>query len=259
MTEDTERIAVPPGILSPEHGRWVLITSVVLIVATSIITQAFVQLGGGPRNDDIDLTDQITHKTGGTHVLEGLPPFISSGGVYEPEKTIFTIGLTLSGLLFIVLGIDFGTRTHRLLIAAGAKPWRRLSNVASTLSALGAGFSLVMIPQYPFDISLVMHLFYAITIFYSGFFWVFFAHLARSGCEDDSLTWKGYRISTLRKYLLAGLFVSLMLTLYAPPAGYMILGAFAEWMLLFTAMAGLLSNMPAFDEGRIINPDAVAE
>jgi hypothetical protein len=32
----------------------------------------------------------------------------------------------------------------------------------------------------------------------------------------------------------------------------MLLGAFFEWMLLFFAMGGLLSNMPAFDEGRII-------
>ena len=119
--KETEQIAVPPGILSPEHGRRVLITAVILIVSTSIITQAFVQLGGGPRNDDIDLTGQISLKNGETHVLEGLPPFISSGGVYQPEKTIFTIGLSITGLLFIVLGIDFGTRTHRLLIAAGAE------------------------------------------------------------------------------------------------------------------------------------------
>ncbi len=256
---NNSQITVPPGLLSPKNGRWVLITAVILIISTSFITQLFVQFGGGPRNDDIDLTDQSPINNGETHVLEGLPPFISSGGVYEPEKTIFTIGLTLSGLLFIVLGIDFGTRTHRLLIAASAKPWRRLSNVASTLAALGAGFSLVMIPQYPFDISLVMHLFYAIIIFYCAFFWVFFSHLARSGCEDDTLTWKGYRISTLRKYLLVGLFVSLMLTLYAPAAGNLLLGAFFEWMLLFTAMGGLLSNMPALDEGRIINPDTVAE
>jgi len=252
MSEETTQIVIPPGILSPEIGRKVLISAVIFIIATSIITQAFVQLGGGPRNDDIDLTDQITHSTGETHILEGLPPFISSGGVYQPEKTIFTIGLSLSGLLFIVLGIDFGTRTHRLLSVAGAKPWRRVSNVASTVAAIGAGVSLMMIPQYPFDVSLVAHLFYAITIFYCSFFWVFFSHLARSGSEDDSLTWRGYRISTLRKYLLLGLFVSLILTIYAPPAGYMLLGAFFEWMLLLTSMGGLLSNMPAFDEGRII-------
>ena len=111
----------------------------------------------------------------------------------------------------------------------------------------------MMITIYPFNVALVKHIFFAMMIFYSAFFWVLFTSLSRGSTDDSNLIWKGQKITLWRRIIVIVVFISLMLTLYAPPAGYMIIGAFFEWMLLFSAMAGLLSNLPAFDESRTIS------
>ena len=252
MDDENKIISIPGGLLSAINGRRILIGAVAILVITCIITQMFVQLAGGPRNETIDLSDQIDADLQHPPSFDGLPPFISSGGVFEPEKTIFSIGLTISGVLFMIVGVDFGTRTHRLLKICNSRNLRKLCNVASAASAITAGFSLVMVAKYPFDEELLLHIFYAMTIFYCAFFWVLFSHLARRGIEDDSLTWREYNVASIRKYSLILVFISLVMTINAPAMGYIVIGAFFEWMLLFTTMVGLLSNISAYDQGRKI-------
>jgi len=259
MGEMSAGVAITSGIMSAKMGRRTLFAAVIVLIGTSVITQAFVQFAGGPRGDSIDLTDQIKPVADHPVIIYGLDPFISSGGVYEPEKTIFTIGLSLSGVLFMLVGVDFGVRTHRLLKSTEAKPWRMIANILGIGAAISAGFGMIMITFHPFNISLVMHIFYAMQIFYSGFFWVLFSFLARSATDDKELKWQGYRITKIRKVIVAIVFVSLIGTIYGPSAGYMLLGAFFEWILLFSAMAGMLSNLPAYDEGRIIPLQASTE
>ena len=253
MDEENKIISIPGGLLSAINGRRVLIGAVTILVITCIITQMSVQFAGGPRDETIDLSDQIDADLQNPPSFDGLPPFISSGGVFEPEKTIFTIGLTISGILFMIVGIDFGIRTHRLLNICSFGNLRKLCNFASSASALIAGISLAMVAKYPFDEELLLHIFYALTIFYCAFFWVLFSHLARRGIEDDSLTWREYNVASIRKYSLVLVFISLVMTVNAPAIGYIAIGAFFEWMLLFTTMIALLSNVSAYDQGREIS------
>ena len=69
-----------PQIFNDEHFRKAIQTTVSLIVFCCIASQIMMQLGGGERDDPLDLSDQVPEEmqeNGGLVFEEGYPPFVS--------------------------------------------------------------------------------------------------------------------------------------------------------------------------------------
>ncbi|MCH2349637.1 MAG: hypothetical protein MK233_06910, partial [Candidatus Poseidoniales archaeon] len=139
----------------PDHvSRRLLLAAVAITLATCIISQVMLQLGGGPRDEQLDLSDQL-EDLDRTLVFDGLPPFISSAGVYYPERAVFEVGLSIAGLLFILLGLVLALRTEGDLKAGDGTNIRRLFNLAGLLLAGLSGASLVIMTRHPMHTDLV--------------------------------------------------------------------------------------------------------
>ena len=106
---------LPQNLVSDRVLRTILILGVCMVLGTSIITQIMLQTGENVRANSVDLSDQVPGSDDYFNSLvlfpEGLPPFISSGGVYSPEITIFNIGFKIAGILFILIGLEVFLRT----------------------------------------------------------------------------------------------------------------------------------------------------
>ena len=101
---------LPNSIVSDKSLKSILILGVITVIGTSLITQIMLQTGENVREYSVDLSDQVPGSDNYFNSLavypNGLPPYISSGGVYSPEITIFNIGFKIAGILFIFIGIE---------------------------------------------------------------------------------------------------------------------------------------------------------
>ena len=253
---------LPNKIFSDNTFRKVLIAGVIIVLGACIISQTLMQLGGGPRDEYMDLTDQLPENRDNSidHTMifeEGLPPFISSGGLFYPEKAVFDLGLGLGGLLFILISLEIFLRTNNELTEVSAPLWRKVANICQLASGVVIGVSLFMITHYPFNVNLIAHLAYAMNIFHSSIIWGAAYTLSRAPMDSELRTLKGFSVTKVRWSLTVGTLLSFLLMTTLVPLGYGGLGALAEWCLTFCAELNLLTFLPALASMRISTEENV--
>lgn len=212
---------------------------VILVVGSCIISQVMMQLGGGERDEPMDLRDQVPDgfEDGGLVFEDGFPPFISSAGGLMPEKAVFDFGLFTGGLMMIFLSFGIFHRT---------KPEcrkRKICNVIALISGITIGFSMMQIVAHPFNSSIVMHVFWAMNIFWAAQVWI--AALAFSRGEIDSeVQWRRWSVNRIRWVMCATAVLSFNAMSLLVATGHLLESAIFEWTLTFAAEATMLTMIP---------------
>ena len=226
-------------MMKDEHLRKAIIAGVILVVAAALISQIMLQMAGGPRGEPMDLSDQLPVDSDHPMMFEdGLPPFISSGGVFQPEKTVFDIGLGLGGLLMMALSFEVYHRTKPV----GRK--RNAANVGALISGVIVGFSMFSLPAHPLNTDLMLHIFWAVNVFWGTQVWLFCLTYARAELDAD-VRWKGYSINRIRWSLFATAIISFQAMTALIATGHLSASAFFEWTLVFAAEGALLTLLPS--------------
>ena len=213
---------------------------VILIVGSCLISQVMMQLGGGARDERVDLTDQAPDgfEDDGFIFEDGFPPFISSAGAFMPESIVFNFGLFSGGVLMILLSFEVFHRTK----PEGTK--RNVANVTALITGIIIGFSMMQLVGHPFHTSLIMHIFWAMNIFWGAQLWIATLTYARGELDAD-IHWRGWEINRIRW----GLFVVAIISFQAMTAlvatGHLVESAILEWTLTFSAEAMILTLIPA--------------
>lgn len=237
-------MSLPQSLVSDQLLRKAIIYGVILILGACIISQVLLQLGGPPRDEKIDVTDQFGDAVGNETILfDPKAPFISSGGAFYPEKAVFDVGLFLGGLLFIGFGIEIFLRTQDGLGSLRDSPWRSLFNLVQLLSASIVGGSLVMLTQHPYNVSIVMHIVYAMAIFQFGIVWMAALTLSRWKL-DSEVRHRGWSINRLRLSLTLVGFASFQLMTLLIALDSFVASAFFEWTLTFAFDLTALTLLP---------------
>ena len=205
-------------------------------ILTSITTQILMQTGGGPRDSQFDLTEAF-QPFFEEFIFTGLPPFISSGGVFSPEIYVFQIGFSLTGILILclvgrlhgkngILPFD-GTLTRRVAVGMGCI----------------VGLSLMGIVHFSFIEEPLIHAYFAGIIFSGSLAWLGSVHLSCRDLEDKQTTF-GISSLAMRTWgLRIGIFCWLAMPI---PLFFMQLeiAAVLEWAMMLSLQAGLFSLEP---------------
>lgn len=226
-------------MMDDDRLRKAILAGVVLVVGACVLSQVMMQMGGGARDEPMDLSDQVP-EGGGIVVLfpDGLPPFISSGGVYQPEKAVFDIGLGLGGLLMIALSFEVFHRTEP------EGRGRRLANVGALVSGIVVGFSMFNLTANPLHTDLLAHIFWAMNIFWGAQIWMGCLTHARGGL-DAHLRWRGWSLNRVRWSIFAFGVISFQAMTAFIATGHLVESAIFEWTLTFSAEAMMLTLIPA--------------
>ena len=213
---------------------------VILIVGSCLISQVMMQLGGGARDERVDLTDQAPDglEDDGFIFEDGFPPFISSAGAFMPERMVFNIGLFTGGVLMILLSFETFHRTK----PEGTK--RKVANITALITGIVIGFSMVQIVGHPFNTSLIMHIFWAMNIFWGAQLWIATLTYARGELDADIL-WQDWSINRIRWCLFAVAIISFQAMTAFVATGHLVESAIFEWTLTFSAEAMILTLIPA--------------
>ena len=225
--------------LNDDGFRRAIQIGVILVLGSCLISQVMMQLAGGERDEPMDLRDQVPDDFNDEGLIfeDGYPPFISSAGGLMPEKAVFDFGLFTGGLVMIFLsfGIFHRTKTHDRR--------RKICNVISLISGIIIGFSMMQIVAHPFNSSIIMHVFWAMNIFWAAQFWI--ATLAYSrGLIDADLKWKGWSINRIRWGMFAVAVLSFNAMSLFIATGHLVESAIFEWTLTFSAEATMLTMIP---------------
>ena len=239
-------MGVPQKILSDDKLRAIILLGVILVIGTSVITQVILQMGENIRGTPIDLSSQLPKWSDdffNSLVLypNGLPPFISSGGVYSPENIIFNIGFRIAGVLFVLIGIEIFLRTASSLDLENKK--RRRDNLIALISSILAGSSLFMITFFPFDTKLLLHVLMASIIFISIGLWVFMLLNSRKDIDNDIIFRKQSLNSVRRKIAFFGLFCFIFMILFVS-LNMQAIGAIGECGLMLSGQLQTLTIIP---------------
>ena len=212
---------------------------VILVVGCCLISQVMMQLGGGARDEPIDLRDQVPDgfDDEGLVFEDGFPPFISSAGAFMPEKIVFNIGLFGGGIMMIFLSFEIFHRTN----PEGKK--RRVCNVVALVSGIIIGFSMMQIVAHPFNTSIIMHIFWAMNIFWCAQIWIGTLAYAR-GEIDAKVKWRGWSINRIRWITFAVAIFSFQAMTLLVATGHLVESAILEWTLTFSAEAMMLTMIP---------------
>jgi hypothetical protein len=226
--------------LNDDYLRRVIQMGVIIIVGSCLISQVMMQLGGGERDQPVDLSDQVPDDfgDGGLIFEDGFPPFISSAGAFMPERFVFNFGLFTGGLVMIFISFEIFHRTK----PEGRK--RGVSNVVALVSGIFIGFSMMQIVAHPFNTSIIMHIFWAMNIFWCAQIWIGSLAYARGDLDSD-VSWKGYPIHQIRWALFAAAVISFQAMTVLVATGHLVESAIFEWTLTFSAEAMMLSLIPA--------------
>jgi len=213
---------------------------VILVVGSCIISQVMMQLGGGERDERVDLTDQAPEgiEDEGFIFEDGYPPFISSAGALMPERMVFDIGLFTGGILMILLSFETFHRTK----PKGTK--RNVANVTALITGIIIGFSLMQLVAHPFNTSLIVHIFWAMNIFWGAQIWMATLTYARGELDAD-IRWRGWEINRVRWSLFAVAIISFQAMTALVATGHLVESAILEWTLTFSAEAMILTLIPA--------------
>ena len=220
--------------------RRALQLGVILIVGSCLISQVMMQLGGGARDERVDLTDQAPEgfEDEGFIFEDGFPPFISSAGAFMPEKIVFNFGLFTGGVLMILLSFEVFHRTK----PEGRK--RNVANVTALITGVIIGFSMMQLVGHPFNTSLIMHIFWAMNIFWGAQIWIATLTYARGELDAD-IRWRGWTINRVRWCLFAVAIISFQAMTALVATGHLVESAILEWTLTFSAEAIILTLIPA--------------
>jgi len=229
--------------------RRTIVAGVVLVITGMIVSQIMMQMGGGPRNEPLDLAHQFPDDSPelvreAAMFPDGLPPFISSGGAFQPERTVFDLSLGIGGLLMIILVLDQAFRIRAANLRYGAHPMRRLANLVQLGSGMVVGASMVMITRHPFNEDLVTHIAFAIAIFQGAIIWTGALAVAR-GRIDGNLEWRGIRLTNIRWALFASTLFSYQAMVWMIAEEKILVSAFFEWILAFSAEGCILTLLPS--------------
>jgi hypothetical protein len=226
--------------MKDEHLRKAIIAGVIFVVGACLISQIMFQMAGGPRDEPMDISDQLPADWLGSPMVfeDGLPPFISSGGVFQPEKAVFDIGLGLGGLLMMALSFEVYQRTEPV----GRK--RKVANVGALISGVIVGFSMFSLPAHPLNTHLMLHIFWAVNIFWGAQVWIGCLTYAR-GEIDAGLEWRGQSINRIRWALFGVTILSFQLMTALIATDHLVGSALFEWTLTFSAEAMILTLIPA--------------
>ena len=200
---------------------------------TAIVTQFMMLTGGGEREGVFDLGD-VYAPFFDSFVFEGLPPFISSGGIYEPEIHLFKIGFTICGLLTALLVIRMGKKGG-VLNNNGT-----LQGYAVTCLGIANSTGLMVMVHLPFTVYPVAHSIIAGIVFISGLGWILAAHWMIQEEEDTGHVF-GSPARDLRRWsLIVGIGCSALIGI---PVLMMQLelAAILEWGILAGLQGGVLS------------------
>jgi hypothetical protein len=213
---------------------------VILIVGSCLISQVMMQLGGGARDERVDLTDQAPDgfEDEGFIFEDGFPPFISSAGAFMPERIVFNFGLFTGGILMILLSFEVFHRSK----PEGTK--RNVANVTALITGIIIGFSMVQLVGHPFNTSLIMHIFWAMNIFWGAQLWIATLTYARGELDAD-IRWRGWTINRVRWCLFAVAIFSFQAMTALVATGHLVESAILEWTLTFSAEAMILTLIPA--------------
>ena len=223
-----------------DHGfKRAIQIGVILVVGCCIVSQLMMQLGGGERDQPMDLSDQVPENVDidGLVFEDGFPPFISSAGAFMPEKLVFDFGLFCGGIVMIFLSFEIYHRTK----PEGTK--RKICNVVSLICGTVIGFSMMQIVAHPFNTSIMMHIFWAMNIFWGAQLWIATLTYAR-GELDAEVTWKGWPIHRVRWSIFAIAMISFQAMTLMVASGHLVESAIFEWTLTFAAEAMMLSLIP---------------
>ena len=240
---------LPKNILSDKVLKTFLILGVFVVLGTSIITQVLLQTGENIRGTPVDLSDQVIEVNLPTDDYfksllfypNGLPPYISSGGVYSPEISIFNIGFKIAGILFLLIGIEIFLRTASSLNEENKneKKYNKISLFCSIIS----GTSLFLITFFPFDKQLIMHMIFAILVFISIAIWVY-AFMSSRKNIDSKIEFRGQNLNLIRiKIAYFGIFSFLFMVIFAG-LNMQFIGAIGEWSLMISGQLQILTFIP---------------
>ena len=212
---------------------------VILVVGCCLISQVMMQLGGGARDEPIDLRDQVPDDFDDEGLVfeDGFPPFISSAGAFMPEKIVFNIGLFGGGLMMIFLSFEIFHRTNPV------EKKRKVCNVVALVSGIIIGFSMMQIVAHPFNTSIIMHIFWAMNIFWCAQIWIGTLAYAR-GEIDAEVNWRGRSINRIRWTTFAVAIFSFQAMTLLVATGHLVESAILEWTLTFSAEAMMLTMIP---------------
>ncbi|MDE0708218.1 MAG: hypothetical protein OSB33_04645 [Candidatus Poseidoniales archaeon] len=226
--------------LNDSHLRKAIQIGVILIVGSCVISQMMMQLGGGERDEPMDFSDQVPDDFDDEGLVfeDGFPPFISSAGAFMPERMVFNFGLFTGGIVMILLSFEIFHRTK----PEGSK--RKICNVVSLITGIIIGFSMIQIVGHPFNTSIIMHIFWAMNIFWCAQIWIATLAYARGNLDSD-VSWRGYPIHQIRWSLFAIAVISFQAMTILVATGHLVESAIFEWTLTFSAEAMVLSMIPA--------------
>ena len=246
-----ELIEKKSNFLSDKALKILIYFAVIMIIGTTVLTQILLQTGGGVRDEPIDLSDQVPDMFDSLVIFpEGLPGWISSGGVFPPENLIFNIGLKIGGILYIIIGLEVFLRTNSKLIPNSGK--EKKYNSISLLCTTLAGLNLFMLTFFPMDKSLIFHLICAFSIFIPVVIWTFTLFYSRKNI-DAEMKFRNYNLNSIRKYIAYLCLFSFLLMVFGNHriAGISVVGSvIGEWGLMFTSQLQVLTFIPILGKNK---------
>ena len=121
---------------------------------------------------------------------------------------------------------------------------RNVANVTALITGIIIGFSLMQLVAHPFNTSLIMHIFWAMNIFWGAQIWIAALTYAREEL-DAKIRWRECEINRVRWFLFAVSIISFQAMTALVATGHLIESAILEWTLTFSAEAMILTLIPA--------------
>lgn len=224
----------------------ILFAMVGLTFFTAIVSQLMMQLGGGAREKIMDLSDQLIFFEQAVVFENGLPPYISSAGVFAPESIVFGIGLTIAGAMMMWLSKQVWNETCTQLQEENATLIHIRTNHAGLIAGMIGGFVLMILAWTPMHTKLVQHLIMATLVFSCSILWTILVTISRTIIDADK-TWREYKISRLRWTCLCIAFFSMQLSVITFVLISPTVSALFEWLLFISLNCGLLTFYTAFE------------
>lgn len=229
-----------------DYRTKILFAMVELTFATAIISQLMMQLGGGARDKLMDLSDQLIF-FGQVVVFEnGLPPYISSAGVFAPESIVFGIGLSIAGASMVWLSKQIWSETHTQLQGENTTLLHQRTNNAGLIAGIIGGLVLIILAWTPMHTNLIKHLIMATLVFSSSILWTMCVTISRT-ILDAEKEWRGYKITHLRWTFLSIAFISIQLSSITFVLISPTVSALFEWLLFISLNCGLLTFYTVFE------------
>jgi hypothetical protein len=217
---------------------------------TAIISQIMMQLGGGARDELMDLSDQLIVFGKAVIFENGLPPYISSAGVFAPESIVFGIGFSLVGMSIIWLSKEIWKETCNQFQEKYTTNLHLRTNNIGLIAGMIGGIVLVFLAWTPMNTQLIAHLVMATIVFLGSILWTILVTVSRTIIDADK-QWRGYNIIRLRWTLISVAFISLQLSIISFVLISTTVSAAFEWLLLISLNCGLLTFYTVFENPNI--------